>query len=195
MNEPYDPLSYDNLARSVVSALMEREPEALPPSVSFKGPGVYAIYYLGSFPPYREIASHACDCPIYVGKAIPLGARKGLSDVHIVGNDLFRRLREHTKSLEAAENLLVNDFRCRHLVVVPVWISLAERFLISHFHPIWNTIIDGFGNHDPGKGRRDMRRPRWDILHPGRPWAARLEAAETSDAIIADLQQKQIGQD
>ncbi|MFP4055503.1 MAG: Eco29kI family restriction endonuclease [Candidatus Brocadiia bacterium] len=104
------------------------------------------------------------------------------------GPALFRRLRDHAKSLEAAYNLDISDFRCRYLVVVPVWITLAERFLLAHYRPVWNTIIEGFGNHDPGKGRRNMRRPRWDILHPGRPWAERLEAAETADQVTAELE-------
>jgi hypothetical protein len=70
---------------------------------------------------------------------------------------------------------------------VAVWTPLAERFLIEHYHPIWNTVVDGFGNHDPGKGRHAMKRPRWDILHPGRPWAALLPPAETVEEILADL--------
>jgi hypothetical protein len=186
MTEAYDPLSYENLARSVVGALMEQEPEPLPPSASFDGPGVYAIYYRGKFSAYQFLASPSCARPIYVGKAIPPGARKGLSDIDAAGPALFNRLQDHAKSLEAAKNLDLADFRCRYLVVVPVWITLAERFLISHYKSIWNTVIDGFGNHDPGKGRKDMRRPRWDILHPGRHWAQRLEAVETpNDVLIA----------
>ena len=37
----------------------------------------------------------------------------------------------------------------------------------------WTNIVDGFGNHDPGKGRHAGRRPLWDVLHPGRAWALR----------------------
>jgi hypothetical protein len=70
---------------------------------------------------------------------------------------------------------------------VPVWISLAERFLVAHFKPIWNVVIDVFGNHDPGAGRRGMKRPCWDIVHPGRRWAERLEAAEDADAVLGRL--------
>jgi len=32
-------------------------------------------------------------------------------------------------------------------------ISTVEAALIRYYKPIWNTQIDGFGNHDPGKGR------------------------------------------
>ena len=101
------------------------------------------------------------------------------------GMELFRRLLEHAKSIEQTRNLRLEEFKCRYLVVVPVLITLAERFLIDHFRPVWNTVIDGFGNHDPGAGRRNMRRPRWDILHPGRPWAERLNATETPEQVIA----------
>jgi hypothetical protein len=98
--------------------------------------------------------------------------------------ELYQRLRDHAKSIEQAENPQLDEFQCRYVVVVPVWITLAERFLIDHFRPAWNTLIDGFGNHPPGSGRQGMRRPRWDILHPGRPWAAALRAAETADGIV-----------
>ena len=45
MNE-YDPLDYDNLARSVVNALLSAVAAPLPPD-RFEGAGVYAIYYRG----------------------------------------------------------------------------------------------------------------------------------------------------
>jgi len=189
VGEPYDPLSYENLARSVVTALIEREPEPLPPQGAFTGAGVYAIYYVGGFPPYGAMMSPDCARPIYVGKAIPPGARKGMATREAgKGTPVFRRLHEHARSVEQAENLALADFRCRHLVVVPVWIPLAERFLIAHYRPVWNTLIDGFGNHDPGAGRRNMRRPRWDIIHPGRPWAERLDPAETDEQVLAELE-------
>ena len=97
---------------------------------------------------------------------------------------LFNRLKQHSRSIEQAANLDIAEFSCRFLVVVPVWITLAERFLIEHFSPLWNTVVDGFGNHDPGSGRRNMKRPKWDILHPGREWATRLSPEETEAQII-----------
>ena len=173
----YDPLSYDNLAASVVRALMEMAAEPLPPAEPFQGSGVYAIYYQGSFGPYKRIADARCDHPIYVGKAIPAGGRKAKDGPAMSGGSaLFQRLKEHAKSIEQVNNLELSDFKCRYLVVVPVWITLAERFLVSHYQPLWNVGIDGFGDHDPGKGRRNMRRPLWDSVHPGRPWAGRLRA-------------------
>jgi hypothetical protein len=184
--QEYDPLNYQNLARSVVTALLENKLSPLPPDPEFAGCGVYAIYYKGSLRYYSHIASRECRTPIYVGKAIPQGARKGIKEAEPrPGVELCRRLQEHAKSVLQTRNLALDEFRCRYLVVVPVWITLAERFLIDHFRPLWNTIIDGFGNHDPGAGRSNMRRPRWDIVHPGRPWAERLTPAETAEQVIA----------
>jgi hypothetical protein len=152
----------------------------------FNGPGVYAIYYTGPLVFYGDIAKPECSTPMYVGKAVRAGARKGkgLSPLS-PGQELYRRLQDHAKSIQQADNLQLSEFRCRYLVVVPVWITLAERFLVDHFKPIWNTVIDGFGNHDPGAGRKDMRKPRWDIVHPGRPWARKLAAAESFEEVIA----------
>lgn len=192
MRDAYDPLDYTNLARSVVSALLENQPVPLAPPAPFEGSGVYAIYYSGKLPFYSHVSSKTCEIPIYVGKAVPEGARKGRQELGSTdGTDLFRRLGQHARSIEQAENLKVNEFQCRYLIVVPVWITLAERFLISHFQPIWNTVIDGFGNHDPGKGRIDMRRPRWDIVHAGRAWAKRLKAEETEQEVVALIRRAQ----
>lgn len=47
--------------------------------------------------------------------------------------------------------------------------------------PVWNQIIDGFGNHDPGKGRYQQRRSVWDIIHPGREWSKKLANFDTID--------------
>lgn len=180
----YDPLDYENLARSVVTALLESASTALPPAEQFSGAGVYALYYTGHLSFYSPISSPTLHTPIYVGKAVPTGARKGTpGKTSETPTSLYRRLYDHAKSIEQAENLDLTEFRARHLVVMPVWITLAERFLIDHFRPIWNTVVEGFGNHDPGSGRRNMRRPRWDIVHPGRPWAKGLRATETVEEI------------
>ncbi len=65
-----------------------------------------------------------------------------------------------------------------------IWIPLGESLLIARFRPIWNVVLDGFGNHDPGKGRYNGARPLWDVLHPGRGWAKRCAArTETVEEI------------
>ena len=182
--KPYDPLDYENLAKSVVGSLLEKPATSLPPEDPFNGIGVYAIYYTGNFPAYRKISSTGYKIPIYVGQATPTRSRKGAeTEAAMDTNALYIRLCQHAKTLEAAENLRLLDFRCRYLIVVPVWVGLAEQFLITHYRPLWNVLLAGFGNHDPGKGRRNMRRPKWDILHPGREWAKKLKAEETQDTL------------
>ncbi len=189
MERPYDPLTYANLARNVVTALLEKPPTPLHETTPFEGSGVYAIYYTGNLAFYRSVAGEECRTPIYVGKAVPTGGRKGEVDDEpdASGRQLYRRLMDHARSIDQAENLQLTDFRCRYLVVVTVWITLAERFLITHFRPVWNTVIDGFGNHAPGAGRAGTKKPLWDILHPGRPWADALEAAETAEQVLRRL--------
>jgi hypothetical protein len=57
---------------------------------------------------------------------------------------------------------------------------LAESLLIERYRPLWNVVVDGFGNHDPGSGRHQGKRPNWDTLHPGRAWASRLQPSTLS---------------
>lgn len=182
----YNPLDYDNLTRNLVRELMDREPTPLPPSETFGGPGVYALFYDGSFQPYRSLRSPDATSPIYVGKAVPEGARKGRRTT-TDGYELHRRLREHSASIEHATNLELADFRCRYLTVVPLWITMAERFLIEHYQPLWNVCGEGFGLHDPGGGRRKGEISWWDALHPGRPWADKQKRTRTSDEAVARL--------
>jgi hypothetical protein len=186
--QPYNPLDYTNLAKSVVQALLERPDDLLPPRELFEGSGVYAIYYHGDFPGYDPLVKATDAPPIYVGKAEPSGGRKGARRSG-VGNELYQRLRQHSGNITQTQNLKLPDFTCRYLVVEPVWITLAERFLVEHHQPVWNVVIDGFGNHPPGAGRGAMRRPRWDILHPGRVWAERLAAKESFEEVSERLQE------
>ena len=105
------------------------------------------------------------------------------------GPVLFNRLREHADSIREAENLDLVDFRVRYLVVDDIWIPLGEAIMIEKFTPVWNRVIDGFGNHDPGKGRYLQQRSPWDVLHPGRPWAMRCSTCSKSKSdIIATLE-------
>ncbi len=187
---PYNPLDKMNLGVSVTDAMLSREVGPLPPSEDFLGAGLYAIYYIGDYPAYQPVVARNQDgnfnTPIYVGKAIPAGGRKGgFGAGSSPGTVLFRRLIEHAESIRQAVNLKLEDFRCRYLVVDDIWIPLAESLLIQSFQPAWNIAIDGFGNHDPGSGRYNQKKARWDVLHPGRPWAEKLkENAKTEGEIV-----------
>jgi hypothetical protein len=169
-HEEYNPLDYGNLTRNCVEELMKRGPYPLPPEREFIGAGVYAIFYDGDFPLYSQIRSPDSTYPIYVGKAVPAGARTGkkAADGSRPGKPLFSRLQEHAESIQRAHNLRIEHFRCRYLVVTPLWITMAERFLIEDFQPLWNIALDGFGNHDPGRRRAGGLISWWDLFHPGR---------------------------
>jgi hypothetical protein len=131
--------------------------------------------------------------PIYAGKAIPEGGRKGGLGLDVpAGKPLHKRLSEHRTSIETAENLNIDDFCCRFLVVDDIWIPLGESLLIEKTRPLWNVIVDGFGNHDPGKGRHEQQLSSWDTLHPGRNWAKKLQKGKSIEEIakqIADFLQ------
>jgi len=168
----------------------------LPPGKKFLGAGIYAIYYTGRFKPYRRVAeqnrNNKFEQPIYVGKAVPPGARKGGFGLSTApGPALFKRLNEHKSSIAAAENLKVGDFFCRYLVSDDIWIPLGESLLNESFQPLWNILIEGFGIHTPGKGRKKQVRSKWDTLHPGRGLAADLppnpKTAAELERIIADF--------
>jgi hypothetical protein len=74
-------------------------------------------------------------------------------------------------------------FYCRFLVVDDIWIPLGESLLIEKTKPLWNVIVDGFGNHDPGKGRYNQQMSAWDTLHPGRDWAKKLQPGKSETEI------------
>ena len=192
--KPFNPLDKRNLGESVAAALLETQAQPLPPE-PFTGTGVYAIYYTGSFSAYGRLSEVNHDgqfrCPIYVGKAVPQGARKGGLDLDADHEQsLYRRLAEHAESVKAAQNLDIADFYCRFLVVDDIWIPLAESMLIERFKPVWNRVLDGFGNHDPGKGRHQGMMPQWDCLHPGRAWAERLQpCANTAEQLTDRVKQ------
>ena len=169
---------------------------SLPPPVSFLGRGVYAIYYTGANPLYAQYAKlnrMAYGFPIYVGKAVPKGWRQSrASDTpENQASELFSRLRQHHNSLKLSPNLQADDFMCRFVIFEDAgsdMISTVEAALIKLNRPLWNTAVDGFGNHDPGKGRYEQARSDWDVIHPGRKWAEKCNGtAKTSAVILAKI--------
>lgn len=189
IHEPFNPLNKKNLGLSVAEAMLQKPIVPLPPG-KFGGAGIYAIYYVGDFKPYTRIAEQNRDdrwlAPIYVGKAIPAGARRGGLGLDApTGNVLHSRLNDHAKSVNEAENLRIEDFACRYLLVDDIWIPLGESLLIEMFRPLWNTVLDGFGNHDQGISRIGQIKSPWDTIHAGRPWANRHQQSRPLDELTA----------
>lgn len=186
---PYNPLDKANLARSIEGELLGRVPEPLSSVEGIKGAGIYAIYYSGAFEAYASIRCEPKDGvfrkPIYVGKAIPKGGRKGgLTKDSGRSLALKDRLKQHASSVDEALNLDLADFWVRHLVVDDIWIPLGENMLIETFKPVWNRAIDGFGNKDPGRRRATQYRSPWDVLHRGRLFAHKLAESRLSEAFL-----------
>jgi len=178
--QPYNPLDKINLARSIEIELLRRAADPFTAIDTIRGAGVYAIYYSGPFPAYApissEIANPLARRPIYVGKAIPKGGRKGglTSGTTVAGRALLDRLRHHAASISEASNLELADFSVRHLAIDDIWIPLGENMLIETFQPVWNIALDGFGNKTPGSRRETQYKSPWDVVHPGRKFADRL---------------------
>jgi len=189
---PFNPLDKKNLGASVAEALVSQPAHPLGELPAFFGSGIYAIYYRGQHMAYGPVSrpnqadGQGPTIPIYVGKAVPQGARKGkVIPDPTKSKALFNRLQEHAESIQATDTLNIDDFTCRYLVVDEIWIPLGESLMIAKFSPLWNLVVEGFGNHDPGSGRYNGLRPRWDTLHPGRSWAMKCKEREESPADIA----------
>jgi hypothetical protein len=179
---PYNPLAKENLGESVADALLRIAVRPLGDASNLVGAGVYAIYYSGPFEIYAPIAARNCGghCtqPIYVGKAVPKGARKGgLGFDAGTSKGLRDRLGQHATSIREASNLDLADFHYRALTVDDIWIPLGENVVIEKYQPLWNRVIDGFGNKTPGQRRATQRRSPWDVLHPGRKFVDALALA------------------
>jgi hypothetical protein len=164
----------------------------LPPPESFLGTGVYALYYIGSNPLYQryaELNRLAYNYPIYIGKAVPKGWRQARSSDNSLtqSRELFSRLREHSRSIIAVSGLSVEDFMCRFVIFEAEgsdMISTIEAALIKLNKPLWNTTVDGFGNHDPGKGRYEQAKSDWDVIHQGRAWANKCNGVHKQESSI-----------
>jgi hypothetical protein len=166
----------------------------LPPPGPFPGVGVYAIYYIGPCEYYRAIATanaRSSKLPIYVGKAVPEGWRTARVLPAKSSQQLSHRLLEHARSIQQGSGIELADFRCRFVILGDAEVDLVtgiEAQMIRRYVPIWNSLVDGFGNHDPGSGRYNQAKSEWDVLHPGRRWADRLTGKPaTLDDIMAKL--------
>jgi hypothetical protein len=171
--------------RSVVSdavSFYENTPVLeFPITESFSGTGVYGLYYKDDYELYRgflKLNTPSYNIPIYIGKAVPPGWRTARTNLSInETNSLSERLKEHQRSILSCKDLNIRHFRYRFVVLtdeVTDLIGTLESTLIRKYTPLWNNVIDGFGNHDPGMGRTNQAKSEWDVLHKGRPWAEKL---------------------
>jgi hypothetical protein len=168
----------------------------LPPPEKFRGTGVYALYYIGKNPLYSQCATLnrlAYTSALYVGKAVPKGWRQSrISDAPMNQSyELFRRLGEHSRNIAVTADLAPSDFMCRFVIFEATgsdMIGTIEAALIKLYRPVWNSAVDGFGNHDPGSGRYEQARSDWDVLHPGRKWALKCNGTpKERTAVLADV--------
>jgi hypothetical protein len=171
-DEKFDPLRLDILSQNLKNALDQCSRTTFPPLERFVGAGLYALYYKGDLPFYADLRNS--ETPIYVGKAEAGNSSYGDPSSEDKPK-LYNRIVKHARSIQevtdAGENLSVNDFDVRYLLLDDVWIVLGERALLREYAPVlWNTIMPGFGANPPGTARRNAR-SIWDTIHPGRPRA------------------------
>jgi Eco29kI restriction endonuclease len=54
------------------------------------------------------------------------------------------------------------------LPIESLFVPLCESILIQKHEPLWNWLVDGFGNKAVGGPREQQQITAWDLLHPGR---------------------------
>lgn len=171
--KPFNPLDKHNLAESIAIAMDRAPVQGLPPA-KFTAAGLYFLYYSGPFPAYApliKLNGGGFHWPIYIGKGMPPGVRKGVAAEEgksPKNKGIYDRLKNHARSITEAENLELGDFRCRFLAMDEAFIHLGEILLITKFRPVWNGALDGFGNNPVGGPRSAGKRAAWDTVHPGR---------------------------
>lgn len=151
-------------------------------NLDIEGNGVYAIYCNSNILDKYDVlkdGSYYLNEPIYIGKAVPRGWRSSRQEGG--SNNLQKRLRDHFKSISQANNLNLNNFIYQYVILDGDLISSVEAEAIRQFNPLWNCVIEGFGNHNVGRNRLNQEKPEWDVLHPGRPWANRMDGPSVNE--------------
>ncbi|OEZ99471.1 Eco29kI restriction endonuclease [Janthinobacterium sp. HH107] len=153
------------------------------------GCGVYGIFLVDA--EGTHYTGWDTSRPIYVGKAVPPGSRQGRGEMDGNVHKLIMRLQEHRRSLENASNLGSSRFECRFMIMngyATDLIGAMESYIIRHIQPLWNSHIDGFGNHAPGSGRYAQAPSEWDTIHAGRSFASKLTGAAPSiDSVLGKI--------
>ncbi|MHA1597158.1 MAG: Eco29kI family restriction endonuclease [Alphaproteobacteria bacterium] len=192
--------AFEELVKDAIRFFNGTPVHSLPPPEKFPGVGVYALYYTGgwkAYTKYAELNRLQYGHPIYIGKAVPRGWRQArVSDTSGKSTyELHSRLGEHTRNIDAGAALSPDDFSCRFVILEgdgSDMIGAIEASLIKIFRPLWNSVVDGFGNHTPGKGRFDQAKSDWDVIHPGRKWAKKCKGTPNSKTVIMSKIQKHL---
>ena len=104
----------------------------------------------------------------------------------------MERLSQHGNSINKVDNLAIADFSCRFMIFDGTssdMIGTLEAAVIKWKKPLWNSYLDGFGNHDPGKGRYEQSKSDWDVVHPGRTWANKCHGkTPTRESLLAGIE-------
>jgi len=159
---------------------------------SFFGSGIYALYYIGnSFAAYNPISK--TETPIYVGKADP---KDSYSETTVEqGAALFKRLKEHCRSISGTDTLSLEDFEYRCATVQSGLQATVEGFMIKVFRPLWNKEVKvafGIGKHGDAAETRVNKRSPWDTIHPGRDWADATAEDQVAQADVLSNIQKHL---
>ena len=183
----FDPLAVENVGVTLAVELLEQPLTEMPPKTPFGGAGVYALYYSGNHSAYLDLCkldAGRFKYPVYIGKAAGESAKQGFNPNGSGERKLYGRIVEHSRSIDAVENLDLANFRCRYLVLNDAYIALAESVMIRMFRPPWNGM--SFGSKVVGKFRMTGKPGLWDSLHPGRGGRpAGSEQADTAAQLIA----------
>lgn len=161
MSENFNPLDDKNIQKLFLSELDNKEFKTFDCIQSVTGQGVYVIW--ASELPY----DFDKEKPVYIGKAVSPGGRKGDTG-RFTSSPLKKRLLEHMKSIQKATNLNVANFKFKTISLDEHWTVYAEQLFIKTLNPLWNKNYDGFGNHAVGATRSEQKSSKWDATHPGR---------------------------
>lgn len=178
---------FDEIIKDTIRFFNGTPVHPLPIPERFHGTGVYALYCIaksGIYSRFNLINRTSFHIPIYVGKAVPKGWRQArkLVSAEKKNYELNNRIKEHSRSISLGDGLDSSDFSCRFMILEDKesdLIGTVEAALIRQYQPIWNTLLDGFENHDPGKGRYEQAKSDWDVCHPGRSWAEKCKGVQT----------------
>lgn len=129
----FNPLGLAQMSENLRSALEAQPRVALAGLQPFTGAGLYALYYRGNLPIYQDLSETLV--PLYVGKAEAGNSSYGDSPNERKPK-LYKRIDKHRASISEANNLSVEDFDVRYILLDDVWIVLGERALLRAYSPV-----------------------------------------------------------